>query len=127
MSWRPLTAERWPHYQRMTAVYDEAGVQHTRPRDEGEVIRRNVDWLLDRLYEADEENGYRASSRAIGALMLDHEAINWGDLGCVEVNRDDGQWCAYIEEAADDSPNLRAYVAGWLQKWGWNVEVETSW
>lgn len=123
-AWRPMTAQQWADYQRMTALLDDS---FPRVRDEAEVIRRNSDWLIQYLYDPNEEVGARQSRRTMELGMYD-EAINWGDLKVVDVERTDDGWHIVIDEAAPDSTGLCSYVAEWLRRWGWpDVEVETEW
>ena len=43
------------------------------------------------------------------------------------VYKANGIWRIEIEEAAPDAVNLQAYLHLWLKRWGWSVQVETSW
>lgn len=61
-------------------------------------------------------------------------AINWGDLGCREVQEvinDERRWYRVIIEEADPSnPDLHAAVLAGLVAKGWkadDVEIETAW
>ena len=97
-----------------------------------ETIRLSTDWLISRLYYPDEEVGARLSEfwlDTLGLHDIGKEAINWGDLGCVEVKEyAEGGWEVFIEEAAPECPALQAYIAKWLTAWGWTpVEVRTEW
>jgi len=113
MTWRPETMYSWAKYR-------------VGPRflTEKEVIRRNVDWLIERLYEPTAAEGARFE----GGYPFDGEPINWGDLSCVEVKQyNDGSWEVLIEEAAPECPALCAYIAEWLGKWDWQATVRTEW
>ena len=98
--------------------------------DEATVIAHNVDWLLSRFYVPDEEVGCCVKDGIAQRLApgVKNEAINWGDLGVMDVRRlgEDG-WLVDIEEANPDCPVLCGYISGWLRKWGWEVEVRTEW
>ncbi len=61
-------------------------------------------------------------------------AINWGDLGCCEVQEvidDERRWYRVIIEEADPSnPALHAAVTAGLVALGWpadDIEIETAW
>lgn len=123
MSWIPKTYKQWlkednQHIPQMLLLKEE-------------VIRRNVDWLIEQCYEPDSETGARVSDRRLSQLGLRDtrkEAINWGDLGCVSVKQfTDGSWDVIIEEAQPDSSVLCNYIQGWLSKWGWNARVRAEW
>ena len=118
--WLPKTRSRWEEDSRRYRVAPEFVLEET------EVICRNTDWLLARLYEPDAETGAHASPLENG--MRD-EAINWGDLSCSDVRQfTDGRWQIVLEEASPGQcPSLCEYVRHWLTKWGWEVEVATRW
>ena len=60
---------------------------------------------------------------------FDGEAINWGDLCCVDVGVNmSGGYTVVIEEATPDCPNFHAYIYDSLSAAGYhNVEVFTEW
>src|SRR3990167_1257493 len=125
MTYLPMTLGDWARYQRTAALLAATA---GRIRSEGEIIKRNVNWLIANLYDPSGEVGARAGSRA---ALFDDEPINWGDLSCVMVEPPaEGQgWAVLIEEAAPgECPRFCAYIRDWLGKWGWPaVEVETEW
>lgn len=69
-----------------------------------------------------------------GCLPSDfHDAINWGDIRCVnvlfytDVHGDTG-YQVVIEEAAPDSSTFQNYIAGKLGVAGFpNIEVRCEW
>ena len=126
----PMTREQWQEYQKLTALWP-GDLRGQRIQDEAEVLRRNANWLLGRLYQPDARTGARFSRATLGifgaAVGIADEAINWGDLSAGTEQHSD-TWFICIEEAAPDCVNLCAYIEEWLKAWGWkNVEVETEW
>jgi len=101
------------------------GVQ--KEEDACALIQSLVNWLIDILYVPDEELVRVANRRLVKELGLDGDAINWGDLKCYLVERRDGGFVAYVEEADPSARSLQRYLEGWLKKWGWNVVVITEW
>jgi len=84
------------------------------------ILQDMVNDLICTLYEPvfDGDILFRASK-------FEREAINWGDLSCVEVTQENDGWHVYIEEA--DSHEFAAWVRDWLVSGGWNVNVSTDW
>ena len=126
MMWRPITREQWLREGELYRYLPERQIE------EAEVIRCNADWLIARCYVPDTEIGCKVTSAwllTLGLAGLEGESINWGDLSVGEVKqRGEGAWDITVEEAEPDCPGLRAYICGWLQKWGWNnVRVITEW
>ena len=121
----PTTHQEWLDYKAMFSFMPEQII----PEDE--VIRHNVDWLIGILYEPHAKVGACLDSKRLTELGLEaigKEPINWGDLSCVEVKQYvDGGWEVEIEEADTNCPHLCAYIAYWLDKWGWKVTVRTEW
>ena len=98
MTWLPLTRKQWA--------------------DEREVLRRNISWLLERLYQRPSD-----VPKEIG-----DEAINWGDLSMTGLEKHGNLWIVTLEEATDGQcPTLCRYVSDWLERWGWKAKVETTW
>jgi len=96
-----------------------------------EMIERAVNRLIHSLYRPVEEEGHmfyqRDPVRCEGYGVGD-EAINWGDLKCVEVKAfADGTYRVTIDEANPYCPTFCAYIQRWLKLQGWNCEVETEW
>lgn len=104
-----------------------------------DVVKRMVDRLLENLYlpNTNTHLGYVTNCWVLdsGKLIeygLDEEPINWGDLGCSDVeyieSMDSAHYKITIEEAMpDECPNLCFYIERILEEWGWNVEVVTEW
>lgn len=56
------------------------------------------------------------------------DAINWGDLHCVDIQRTDRGWVVSIEEASPEAAAFQWYVQRRLAALGWrDVEVRTAW
>jgi len=100
-----------------------------------EIVERNVNFLIMSLFSPKlitEEDGESGSTYSVDVLLAQalgifNEPVNWGDLGCVDVEpRQDGSYLVTIEEAGD-CPNLCKYIQVYMASWGWNVEVETQW
>lgn len=125
MSWLPQTRKDW---------LEDQGLYRDIPNlliPEDEVLRRNVNWLIEQCYEPDAEIGAGVTDRRLKQLGLwdsRKEAINWGDLSCVSVKQFvDDSWEVVLEEASSDSSVLCHYIWDWLTKWGWKVNVRTEW
>ena len=93
-----------------------------------EQVTEAVDRLIRCLYQPDAELGWIANRELITILGFWDEPINYGDLGCVEVKEfTDHTFLVLIEEADPSCPVFCAWIAEWLQKWGWEARVETEW
>lgn len=95
-----------------------------------EVVRVNVNWLIQALYKPDPECGFRVDEKRARAFGVNpDEPINWGDLSCVNVERAEiaGKtvFLVTIEEAR--SPSLERFIEEWLTRWGWEARVRTGW
>lgn len=89
-----------------------------------EIVRQSVNQLIESLYEPDADMGWVCRP----GNPFSHDAINWGDLSCPEVELLGTRFIVYIEEAAPDAYDFAAWVKGWLNKWGWDdVDVRTEW
>lgn len=64
-----------------------------------------------------------ASREGIGS----HEAINWGDLGWVDVGVKNDHYYVLIEEASPTSFEFQRYISDRLMEQGFLVEVRTEW
>lgn len=95
------------------------------------MIERAVDMLIHSLYKPVEEDGrmfYRRDPVRCEEYGVEDEAINWGDLKCVEVKAfADGSYRVTIDEAKPDCPTFCDYIHRHLKLQGWNCEVETEW
>lgn len=125
VGWLPLTRKHWAENEKLFA-----GIPALKDNslDEAETIRRNVDWLLARLYEPNAEIGARASQTLCRAAGVEDEPINWGDLSA-DAEHLGKVWIVTLEEASDGQcPTLCAYVEKWLKAWGWKTaRVQTTW
>ena len=93
-----------------------------------EQVTEAVTRLIQFLYEPNVERGWVANRELITTLGFENEPINYGDLGCVEVKEfTDHTFLVLIEEADPQCSRFCAWVAEWLQKWGWAARVETEW
>ena len=128
--WMPITRTRW--LKQRTYYNEDSTLMRDYLRDTNETIRRNVDWLIEHLYEPHPEYGVQATTRSLNFVsngtMIFKEPINWGDLHASEVSGGD-TWEVILEEAAPDAcPELCAYIKDWLEAWGWTpVVVRTEW
>ena len=66
------------------------------------------------------------------ARGLSDDAVNWGDLSCVQARlclTDTGEmtYVVYLEEAAPDATCLREFVRKQLKEKFGDVEVQTEW
>ena len=100
------------------------------------VVEDTVDLLLRNLYHPTEDKfghgdnnpiGFRADPVKVKRYELDEEAINWGDLGVVEVEKFGEKYFISIEEVAPNSFHLIAYIEKFMNAWGWDVRVSTEW
>lgn len=101
---------------------------------EEDAVKLTIQDLLDNLYIPCEDEraksgiDFVADPVKVDRWNLDDDAINWGDLTCVEVvATKDGQFQAVIEEAAPGCHNLIRYVEHFMSQWGWDVRVQTEW
>jgi hypothetical protein len=93
--------------------------------DEREHLRRIVDRLIEHLYKP-AERGWIVSDWA--AAEFGDEAVNWGDLGCVEVEMlADGRFGVTVAEADPGAARLRHYLTRWLHAWQWPAVVTLEW
>lgn len=93
-------------------------------------ITEAVDELIKYLYQPDKEHewGWVANHHLLVDLGFADEPINYGDLKCVEVERlgTDG-FLVVIDEADPSCARFCAWIAEWLQIFGWKCRVETEW
>lgn len=120
---RPMTREQWLKHQELHISAFQI--------PEAEVLKRNVDWLLNLCYVPDSECGHHVRTERLGELGIEavgREAINWGDLYSYAQRLDDG-WLVTVEEASDGAcPELCRWLWQWLHDWGWpNITVKTEW
>ena len=95
---------------------------------EAELIRLEVNRLLEWLYDPTPSYvGWQSGARA-DELGLSREAINWGDLSCDVEPRGDGYFDVYLEEVSPDASLLCKWVEARLRDWGWTqVRVSSEW
>jgi hypothetical protein len=93
--------------------------------DEPEQLRLVVNRLIEHLYQP-AERGWVVSDWA--AAEFGDEAVNWGDLGCVDVRRlNDGRFWVTVAEADPGAVKLRHYIQRWLDAWEWSADVVLEW
>ena len=93
-----------------------------------EHLEKHVNQLIRYLYVPHDSLGWVANRELIDGLGFGNEPINYGDLKCVDVlERVDGTFEVTIDEADPECPKFCEWVRGWLEKWGWSVEVRTEW
>ena len=95
--------------------------------DEAELVKKQAQRLIDWLYDpVPSELGW-VTSRRVNTEGLADEAINWGDLGVMDVVPTSEGFLMLVEEAAPDCPNFCHWLTEKLAGWGWQVEVITEW
>ncbi len=94
--------------------------------DDCSIVQSLVNECIRKCYDLNEVTVKVLNVYYAKVQGLYDEPINWGDLKCTLVEKID-KYIAYIEEASPECYNLQAYISEWLKKWGWNVEVKTSW
>lgn len=125
----PITRSQWLEKKEKEAWWRSLAGDPFRdyPWEETDVLTRNANWLLERLYKPDAERGAVVVKRRDTASFWG-EPINWGDLSAVAEQQEDGTFLITLEEAAPECPNLCAYIKDWLVKWGWqSIEVVSEW
>ena len=133
MTWLPLTRKRWEENNKLWEDCIAAAPEHKealqgRILDEGDVLRRNISWLLEHLYVPNPAVGAVFAGSPRGHEEMSHEAINWGDLDVTGLEQHGDLWIVTLEEATDGQcPVLCRYVSEWLERWGWKAKVETTW
>ena len=97
------------------------------PEEEAEIVKSQAQRLIEWLYDPDSRLGWKGSSR-ITQEGLSDTAVNWGDLGVLEVTpQPDGSFLIDVEEAAPDANDFRCWLERRLWAWGWRVRVITEW
>ena len=93
--------------------------------EELEEVEMEVNKILKALYRKDGGTN-RTKLKKYG---LDKEAINWGDLGVVEVwYKPEGcRYLVIIDEADPSCGKFQGYISSEMRKKGFNVEVVTEW
>ena len=91
-----------------------------------EIIQGLINLIILSFYQLDKEVGFKADRRRIPKEIWE-EAINWGDLSCVKVEKIRNSYVAYVEEADDTCIHLQLFIEDWLKNWGWDVKVKTEW
>lgn len=96
------------------------------------VIENMVNRLIDALYVP--VKGYNGITKTdptrIKAFGIDdNEPINWGDLKCYEVIKQDGNYYQVtIDEAMPgECPTFCQYIEDYMHSYGWSVAVVTEW
>ena len=87
--------------------------------DECENIKKDINGTIKSLYDVDGK-----VKDEIAEKFAD-EAINWGDLKCLEVKK---CYVAYIDEADPNAENFKDYIKNEMEKKGYNdIEIITEW
>jgi hypothetical protein len=95
--------------------------------DEAEMVKKQAQRLIEWLYNpVPNELGW-VTSRRVDTEGLAGEAINWGDLGVMDVVTTSEGFLMHVEEADPDCPNFCHWLSEKLAGWGWQVEVITEW
>lgn len=99
-----------------------------------QVIEILVNRLIENLYKpTTTEITFRVDPFKLDEMEIDRkEPINWGDLKCIEVVKDNASakdlFIVIIDEAApDDCKTFCNYIEKYLKAWGWNIRVITEW
>ncbi len=129
----PSTYKMWAERQRLCHGYRQKPYKHI-CYSERQAISWSAQWLIERLYVPCSIRTHPSGtilSRGVNKLTkpfdVESEAINWGDLAVRDVVKHGGLWYVLIEEAFPDCSQLCGYIRSWLNKWGWQVIVETEW
>jgi transposase-like protein len=94
------------------------------------------DWSYDKESRATNGQMPEALQQAVETVLATaaayaaalREAINWGDVHCVEVRPTDTGWLVTVGEASPSAVGLQAYLRHQLAQLGWaDVEVRTEW
>lgn len=87
--------------------------------DECERIKKDANEIIKSCYDVDGKLKLEIGKKFEG------EAINWGDLKCLEVKK---CYVVYIDEADPNAENFRYYIKNELENKGYdNIEVITEW
>mgnify|MGYP001567923528 CR=1 FL=1 len=90
-----------------------------------QLLRRELNRLIESLYDPNTEVGWRPSRRAD---PFSGEAINWGDLTVIDVELHGARFIVYIEELDPNSHTFGSWIEGWARAWGWDdVMVVMEW
>ncbi len=98
-------------------------------RDPLLIIEQLINRIINTMYmPVPDERQFIKSEDVVGSKM-NEDAINWGNLQCtvVTINNERDGYKAIIEEADPGAYNLKNYIENLLQRWGWNVEIQTEW
>lgn len=130
----PITWNEWHKYHPpegigLNAMETEHFWQHIEIETGPPRSRRERDWSFEDVHNFSE---YACSEAALSANDFAGEAINWGDLHCIEVLMCEDEkgrefWLVKIEEAAPESSKLCEFVRTYLSKRGIDAEVKTEW
>ena len=111
-------------YKRMKKIM--SNVIDDFPSEEA-TIKDTVDALLTTLF-VPTKNGYQVDKNRVEEGGFAHESINWGDIGCSDVERmEGGTYIVTVEEADPGCAEFAGWIGDWLRTWGWDVLVNTEW
>ena len=95
------------------------------------IIKKLINKLIDNLYKPivnkKNSNVFITDNIKLKKYLLTNEPVNWADLHCTEVIKENNTYKAIIEEALGNCENLCKYITKFMNGWGWNVEVKTEW
>lgn len=96
-------------------------------------IGEDIKTLLKEIYSLVEDACCEAIVKKISdPSFLADNAVNWGDLGCADVQlfTDDGECfnlVATVEEADSSAQELQAFIKDYLYERGYDIIVMTEW
>jgi len=82
-------------------------------------LHEEIDDIIKSFYN---KNG-NVKKEILESYLLSGEAINWGNLKCIDVKR---KYVAYISEASSNC-SLKEYLKQEMKKKGYDIEVITEW
>lgn len=104
-----------------------AGINHIIESPEDH-IQKLINQIIQTMYMPVADDRQFVMCTDIAGTRIAEDAINWGNLRCIDVVTHGKGYTATIEEADPGARNLCRYIEGLLQSWGWNnVTVETEW
>ena len=95
------------------------------------IIEKLINLLIRSLYKpVDNDMEFVVDQQRCEFNKVDwiKESINWGDLKCFEVKKENEKYRILIEEAGPvQCPTFCEYIKKYMESWGWEVKVETEW
>ncbi len=102
-----------------------------RKKNNKKEVQRIINELIFLLYKPSGKDNIRYIpdwSRIKKMKINENEPINWMDLKCYEVYRDNDVYTAIVDEAAPEAcPTFCEYIRTYMEKFGYKVTVKTEW